>query len=282
VLVIFRLVVSDIDGTLLDEQGMLRRQTRRAVQKVQKAGILFALATSRRWTGAEPVAHALGFPMPLIIYDGIQIRSFPSGEVMYEESLNSVVAGQAVLALASRHLTPILQYSDSQVERLVVGILPDESPHPSSHTARYLSTFKNQVQELPLDELAHPFADPLRLATFGPYDQLAAVTEELARLECGWQILPQGSYGTAELTVFAPGVSKGAATLELCRQVGISKEEVFTIGDGPNDLTLLRAGGLGVAMGNASAEVKAVARAIAPSNQENGLAVAIEQFVLSS
>ena len=280
-LVIFRLVVSDIDGTLLDEQGMLRRQTRRAVQKVQKAGISFALATSRRWTGAEPVAHALGFPMSLIIYDGIQIRSFPSGEVMYEEGLDSVVAGQAALALASRHLTPILQYSDSQVERLVVGILPDESLHPS-HTARYLSTFKNQVQELPLDEMAHPFADPLRLATFGPYDQLAAVTEELAHLECGWQILPQGSYGTAELTVFAPGVSKGTATLELCRQLGISKEEVFTIGDGPNDLTLLRAGGLGVAMGNASLEVKAVARAIAPSNQENGLAVAIEQFVLSS
>jgi Cof subfamily protein (haloacid dehalogenase superfamily) len=281
VLVIFRLVVSDIDGTLLDEQGMLRQQTRRAVQKVQKAGIAFALATSRRWTGAEPVAHTVGFPMPLIIYDGIQIRSYPSGEVMAQEGLDSVVAGKAALALASRHLTPILQYSDSQVERLVVGLLPDESLHHSFHTGRYLSTFKHQVQELPLEEVAHPSVSPLRLATFGPYDQLIAVTEELAHLECGWQILPQGSYGAAELTVFAPGVSKGTATLELCRQLGISPEEVFAIGDGPNDLTLLRMAGLGVAMGNASAEVKAVARAVAPSNQENGVAVALEQFVLS-
>ena len=280
-LVIFRLVVSDIDGTLLDEQGMLRRQTRRAVQKVRKAGISFALATSRRWIGAEPVARALGFPMPLIIYDGIQIRFFPSGEVMAEEGLDSIVAGQAALAMASRHLTPILQYSDSQVERLVVGLLPDEFPHPSSDTTRYLTTFKNQVQELPLEEVAHPSVSPLRLVTFGPYDQLVTVTQELAHLECGWQILPQGSYGTAELTVFAPGASKGTATLELCRQLGISREEVFAIGDGPNDLTLLRTAGLGVAMGNASAEVKAAARAIAPSNQENGLAVAIEQFVLS-
>jgi hydroxymethylpyrimidine pyrophosphatase-like HAD family hydrolase len=220
--------------------------------------------------------------MPLIIYDGIQIRSFPGGQVMAEEGLDSVIAGQAVLALASHHLTPILQYSDSQAERLVVGLLPDESPHPSSHTARYLSTFAHQVQELSLEEVAHPSANPLRLATFGPYEQLVAAAEELARLECGWQILPQGSYGTAELTVFAPNVSKGTATLELCRQLGISQEEVFAIGDGPNDLTLLRMAGMGVAMENASAEVKAAARAVAPSNRENGVAVAIEQFVLSS
>jgi Cof subfamily protein (haloacid dehalogenase superfamily) len=279
---IFRLVVSDIDGTLLDEQGMLHRQTRRAVHRVQKAGISFALATSRRWTGAEPVARALGFPMPLIIYDGIQIRSFPSGAVMAEECLDGGVAGQAALALASHHLTPILQYSDSQVERLVVGLVPEESPHPSSHSALYLSTFKNQVQEVSLEEAAHPTVSPLRLATFGPYDQLVAVTEELAQLKCGWQVLPQGSYGAAELTVFAPDVSKGSATLELCRQLGISPEEVFAIGDGPNDLMLLGTAGLGVAMGNASDEVKAAARAVAPTNQEHGFAVAIEQYVLSS
>jgi hydroxymethylpyrimidine pyrophosphatase-like HAD family hydrolase len=68
----------------------------------------------------------------------------------------------------------------------------------------------------------------------------------------------------------------------LCRQLGIAPEEVFAIGDGSNDLTLLRTAGLGVAMGNASAEVKAAARAIVPSNQENGVVVALEQFVLSS
>jgi Cof subfamily protein (haloacid dehalogenase superfamily) len=279
--VIFRLVVSDIDGTLLDEQGMLRHQTRQVVQKVQKAGILFALATSRRWTGAEPVAHAMGFPMPLIIYDGIQIRSYPSGEVMSQEALDSVVAGQAALAMANRHLTPILQYSDALVERLVVGLLPDEPSHRSTFTGHYLSTFKHQVQEVPLEEVAHPSVNPLRLVTFGPYDHLVAVTDELAHLECGWQILPEGSYGAAELTVFAPGVSKGTATLELCRQLSISPEEVVAIGDGPNDLTLLRMAGLGVAMGNASAEVKSVAQAIVPSNQENGVVVALEQFVLS-
>jgi Cof subfamily protein (haloacid dehalogenase superfamily) len=282
VLVIFRLVVSDIDGTLLDEQGMLRRQTRRVVQKVHEAGITFALATSRRWTGAEPVAHELGFPMPLIIYDGIQIRAFPSGEVMAEEGLDGVVAGQAALAMASHHLPPILQYGDSLAERLVVGLLPDESSLSSSQAGRYLSTFKNQVQELPLEVAARPTTNPLRLVTFGPVDQLVAVTEDLARLHCGWQILPQGRYGTPELTVFASNVSKGTATLELCRQLGISRQEVFAIGDGSNDLTLLSVAGLGVAMGNASAEVKAAAQAEAPSNQRNGVAAAIEQFVLSN
>jgi Cof subfamily protein (haloacid dehalogenase superfamily) len=277
----FRLVVSDIDGTLLDEQGTLTAKTRRVVHRVQRAGVMFALATSRRWTGAQPVARALGLRGPLIIYDGIQTRSFPSGDVIAEECLDSTLAGQAVRAMAEHHLQPIFQYSNPQAERLVVGKSP-ESRDSALYTARYLSTFSSQVQEVSLDELVSSPPSPLRIVAFGAYEQLLAVSAELDRLKCGWQVLPHGSYGAAELTIFALGASKGAATQSLCRKLGISPEEVFAIGDGLNDITLLQVAGLGVAMANADDEVKAVARVVAPSNQENGAAAAIERFVLSS
>jgi Cof subfamily protein (haloacid dehalogenase superfamily) len=277
----FRLVVSDIDGTLLDEQGTLTAKTRRVVQRVQWAGIRVALATSRRWTGAHPVAQALGLRGPLIIYDGIQTRSFPSGEVIAEECLDSDLAGQAAQLMTEHHLQPIFQYSNPQVERLVVG-KPHESPDSELYTARYLSTFSSQVQEVPLEELVSSPPSPLRMVAFGAYEQLISVSAELDQLKCGWQVLPHGSYGAAELTVFARGASKGAATQSLCRKLGILPEEVFAIGDGLNDITLLQLAGLGVAMANADDEVKAVARVVALSNQENGAATAIERFVLSA
>jgi Cof subfamily protein (haloacid dehalogenase superfamily) len=277
----FRLVVSDIDGTLLDEQGTLTAKTRRVVQRVQRAGIRFVLATSRRWTGAQPVAQALGLRGPLIIYDGIQTRSFPSGEVLAEECLDSDLAGQAAQVLAEHHLQPIFQYGTPQVERLVVG-KPPESPDAALYTTGYLSTFSSQVQEVPLEELVSSPPSPLRMVAFGAYEQLLTVSAELDRLKCGWQVLPQGSYGASELSVFAQGASKGAAAQSLCRKLGISPAEVFAIGDGLNDITLLQLAGLGVAMANADEEVKAVAQVMALSNKENGAAMAIERFVLSS
>jgi Cof subfamily protein (haloacid dehalogenase superfamily) len=278
--VTFRLVVSDIDGTLLDEQGILTAETRGAVMAVEKAGICFALATSRRWTGARPIAQALGLSMPLIIYDGIQTRQFPGGEVLDEQHLDSVKAEQAALVMAKHHLQPILQYGDRHSEHLVVGLLPDGQSH-SNHAAQYLSNFVDQVQEAPLEALARLESNPLRLVAFGVYDHLLAAAEEIAGLECGWQILPFGSYGAAELSVFAPAASKGTATAALCRQLGILREEVLAIGDGPNDVSLLSAAGFGVAMANGSQDVKAIAQAIAPSNQENGVAVAIARYVFS-
>jgi hydroxymethylpyrimidine pyrophosphatase-like HAD family hydrolase len=241
---------------------------------------MFALATSRRWTGAQPVARALGLRGPLIIYDGIQTRSFPSGEVIAEECLDSGSRRAGCPGGDEHHLQPIFQYSNPQVERLVVG-KSQESLTPLC-TPGYLSTFSSQVQEVPLDELVSSPPSPLRIVAFGAYEQLLAVSAELDRLKCGWQVLPQGSYGAAELTVFALGASKGAATQSLCRKLGISPEEVFAIGDGLNDITLLQVAGLGAAMANADDEVKAVARVVAPSNQENGAAAAIERFVLSS
>jgi hydroxymethylpyrimidine pyrophosphatase-like HAD family hydrolase len=233
------LVVSDIDGTLLDNQGKLTAETH-----------------------------------------GIQTRQFPGGEVLDEQHLDAGKAGQAALVMARHHLQPILQYGDRHSERLVVGLLPDGHLRPN-YAAHYLSNFAHQVQEVPLEDVAHSQVNPLRLVAFGLYDRLLAASAEIAVLDCGWQILPFGSYGAAELTVFAARTSKGTATVALYQKLGIPREEVLAIGDGPNDVSLLSAAGLGVAMANGSQEVKAIAQALAPSNQENGVAVAIQRYVFS-
>jgi Cof subfamily protein (haloacid dehalogenase superfamily) len=277
----FRLVVSDIDGTLLDDDGMLTERTQQVVYAVREAGIPFVLATSRRWTGTQPVAQSLGLhDVPLIIYDGTQTRCFPNGNVMAEWWLDAGVAQQAAEIIASHRLQPILQLSNAQAERLIVGKLPANSKTHTSFATRYLADYAHQVTEMAIEEFSQLEEHPLRLVAFGAYEHLLIAARKMVPLQCGVQVLPSGSYGAAELTVFSSHASKGMAMQKLCRQLGIRREEVFAIGDGVNDMALLQMAGFGVAMGNAADEIKAAARAVAPTNQEDGAAAAIERYVL--
>jgi hypothetical protein len=103
----------------------------------------------------------------------------------------------------------------------------------------------------------------------------------LAHIYAGRQLLLTGSYGLAELTVFARTASKGGALIHLAEHFGIALGETLAIGDGLNDVSMLRAAGLGVAMGQAPRRVRAVANAATASNAEDGFALALDRYVLS-
>ena len=235
-----------------------------------------ALATARRWTGAEPIARALGAVRPLILYDGALRRGFPGGAVEAVEPLASDVAREAAGRIVAAGLRVVAQYSLSAGERMVVTA---ETPH-GEWMESYLTMFTQQVRYRPLDTLLTVFQKPLRLVSFGPIETLRALVDSLADLPVGRQILPVGSYGVAELTVFAPGVSKGAALTRLAADLGVPVAETLAIGDGVNDISMLRAAGLGVAMGHAAPHVRAAADAVTASNVEDGAARAIERYAL--
>jgi hydroxymethylpyrimidine pyrophosphatase-like HAD family hydrolase len=93
-------------------------------------------------------------------------------------------------------------------------------------------------------------------------------------------LLLLGNYGVAELTLFSSAVSKGNALTILARHLDIPLEETMAIGDGANDISMLRAAGLGVAMGQAPRRVRAMADMVTTSNAEDGLARAVEQYAL--
>ncbi len=273
-----RLVASDVDGTLLDPNGEMTPRTRETLVRLQQAGVTFALATSRRWTGAIPVAQQLDFTAPLILYDGALIREFPSGDVLRAETLDRDRAQMATEVLAAHEVQPIAQYCDATGEYLRVA---DSAKHPE-WTDDYLTRFATQIRYVGLDQLCEWDPAPLRVVAFGPVTVLRRAAVALAHIHAGRQLLLTGSYGMAELTVFARMVSKGDALAHIAEHYSVTLRESLAIGDGLNDISMLRAAGLGVAMGHAPRRVRAVADAITASNEEDGFALALERYVLSA
>jgi Cof subfamily protein (haloacid dehalogenase superfamily) len=274
----YRLVASDLDGTLLDPQGDISPRTRRIVAKMTKAGVTLALATARRWTGAILVAEALDLrDAPVIVYDGAQTRLYPSGEILFANLLPAERAQAVAEILADYELQPIAQYGDEHGERLLVAANPS---HPE-WSAEYLDRFGDQETEVPVRDLCRGRPDPVRVVAFAPISPLRRAAVELSALGCGRQLLLAGSYGMAELTIFARNASKGAALVTLADRLGIPLAETLAIGDGTNDASLLRAAGTGVAMAHAPRRIRALADAVTASNAEDGAAMAIERWVLA-
>lgn len=271
-----RLVVTDVDGTLLDPGGCLTPRTREVIQALTTSGVTLALATGRRWTGASVAASSFDFLGPMIHMDGAMIRMYPDGEMLHSAPLDRVIAQRAAEAMARYGLQPIAQYSDHTDDFLHVS---QEAAHPE-WTATYLPAFQHQTRYLPVAQLCDIAVDPIRLAAFAPLSILRRVAVDLASHDCGRQLLLLGNYGVAELTLFSSAVSKGNALTLLARHLDIPLEETMAVGDGANDISMLRAAGLGVAMGQAPRRVRAMADVVTTSNAEDGLARAVEQYAL--
>lgn len=271
-----RLVAADLDGTLLDAAGRVSAATRDTVRALREAGVTLALATARRYTGAAPAAEELGHLGPVIVYDGALSCAYPSAEPLGREALPAPVARAAAAVIAAHGLRPLAQYWDAAAERLCVG----PAVSGAAHEATYLAHYTQQITELPLEQLCADGEHPLRLVAFGPLAQLMGAAHDLRHTACGVQVLPMGSYGTAELTVFSPAASKGAALRALARRLDIPLEATFAIGDGLNDRSLFAAAGFSVAMEGAPGELLRLADAVAPPNDRDGAATALRRYVL--
>ncbi len=274
----YQLVALDLDGTALTSDGQISRRLLRAVREARARGVVVTVATARRWFGASPFAEALGVKGPIIIYDGALARGFPDGEVALSHPLDPQVAQRAAEALVSRGMQVVAQSSGASGEWMLVN----EGGKNTQWMRSYLQHFKDQIRYAPLSDFKRLAPETLRLVSFGPEKRLQAALDALGDVSVGRQILPMGSYGSGELTVFSPGASKGAGLRWLAQRLGIPLEQTLAIGDGVNDLSMLRMAGLGVAMGNAAPEIRAEANAVTATNDDDGVARAIERYILDA
>lgn len=271
-----RLLALDIDGTILLPDGSLSQRVKRAIGEAQARGIVVALATARRWNGAQALAQELGLTGALILYDGALICDALSGVASLRRTLDPAQAQVAAQMMGVHELQVIAQYRDAQGERLLVSADP---PHPQ-WTRSYLERFAQQTTYFALDDLAALAPQMLRLCAFGQFDPLRVAFDALGESPLGRQIMPMGSYNEAELTVFAPEASKGEGIRWLAQRLDIPLAQTMAMGDGVNDISMLQAAGLGVAMGNAAPEVRLAADAVTADNAEDGAALAIERYAL--
>ncbi len=273
-----RLIALDIDGTLLDSRWQLSEANRAAIAEATRRGIEVALVTGRRYDFAMPVARELDSPLTMIVNNGALIRS-KEGRTHLRHLLPRSTA-QQVLELTRPWREGAAVIFDRPLEnQLMLEVLdPDDS-------MRY--TYYSRNKEF--IGLANPLEsclteDPIQVMFSGKVDAMrnaeaalraAPFVEEFALAATCYE-----SKDFAMIDVINPVCSKGSSLAEWAAVRGFTREEVMAVGDNHNDLEMLSFAGIPVVMGNGVAALKAYGWHETGTNDENGVALAIEQFAL--
>jgi Cof subfamily protein (haloacid dehalogenase superfamily) len=273
-----RLIAIDIDGTLLDRTGNIPAENRRAIAAALDRGIEVALVTGRGFTFARPVAERLGLPVVLVASNGAIVRR-QDGTTVLRRLMPLAVAREVLAETAGYRAEAAVVFDRPAAGQLVSGGL--DWTHPSR--AGYYGKYGALISEtLPLEECL--IEDPVEVMFNGGVDRMR---ELIARLEAA----PAASryavsfveYTWRDFTlvdVLGAGVTKGTTLAEWARSLGFTREAVMAVGDNYNDREMLAYAGIGVAMGNSVAELLHGAFHVTGTNDEAGLAQAIERFAL--
>ncbi len=271
-----RMIVIDIDGTLLTPEGSITTRSLEAIQAAQQARIVITLATARRYCNTVSIANELGLSAPLILYDGAIIIQHPQKAILHRHLLPAYVGQQAVDVLIRHNIQPVVHPFKDTGEEIWTGPSDFDNPWVDA----YFASFPIQVHRMPFETLCTGHPDPIRVVAFASEEVIHSLLPEVTALECSWTITRRGNYGSAELAIMNPSCSKASGVIELAQYLSVPLEQIMAIGDNNNDIEMLRTVGWGVAMGQASEAVKTAARAITASNQEDGVAQAIQYYAL--
>jgi Cof subfamily protein (haloacid dehalogenase superfamily) len=283
------LLALDLDGTLLDSRGHISERNRVAIDSARELGVHVALVTGRRFRDSRPVALELGLDVPLISHNGALTKHAATLQTVSVLPL-PLAAARDALRVGRANGADVLLSDDYEG----LGVLVyDHIRGGNSAAHRYISWARRihgeeegarAVQQVnSLEEyLDH---DPIHLAFSGGYEEMDKL-EEVLKAELGSSVKILGTkYLEQDFTlidVVNPAASKGAGVAAAAAELGVSREEIMAIGDNYNDLEMLLFAGTGVVMANAPLSLREIA-GLHPtaSNREDGVAAAIEQFILS-
>lgn len=263
----YRLLACDIDDTLVRFPHPPSQRVVRAIQAAVDAGVRVALVTGRAFRRARPIAEQLGLSTPIICNHGGSIRSGMDGSTIHRETLSRALTAEIVFWLQTQNVGTLLFDGD----RVICNCTPQQVVADFR-----VYTVGEHVTYAP-DLSAHiPEQTEIILNTSLDHDLLAGV---YAGAQQRWgkatRVLFSHPFGVDVM----PHCSKSAALAWLAQHWGIAREQVLAIGDGGNDADMLDWAGLGVAMGDGSAEAIAAANVIAPSFVEDGAAWTIERYL---
>jgi Cof subfamily protein (haloacid dehalogenase superfamily) len=262
-----RLIALDLDGTLIGDDLVIHQRVRVAIAQAQARGVAVTIVTGRMFAAARPFAHVLGITGPIVCYQGAGIFDVGSGMLLAQTDVAQDVT-RDVLARAKADHFHAQCYAD---DRLYVDEI-------NRFSKRY--TDLAQVEPVLVASLADAFHDRPTMKIV-LVDEPARAT---AYVETMKAYLGTRAYVTRSAPDFVeildPHVDKGRALGFVAAHHGVALDEVLAVGDSWNDLPLLQAAGIGVAMGSAPAEVLAQADAVVADVAHDGVAEAIERFVL--
>ena len=261
------LVLSDVDGTLVTHDKRLAPATIEAVRRLREHGIGFTVASSRPAFGLRMLVEPLALNLPMGAFNGGALVAPPDLTPIEQHLVPPHAAARAIEVLTSFGV-------DIWVFTSTEWLLRDpEGP--------YVERERRTVQSEP--GVVERF-DEFLSATL----KIVGASADFARLaecEAAMRTALAGAASAVRsqpyyLDVTAPGLDKGTVLDALSRRLGIPLDEIAAIGDMENDLPMLGKAGFAIAMGNAPPEVKAAADAVTLTNDEDGVAAAIDRFIL--
>ncbi len=267
-----RLCALDVDGTLINSDLEITQAVGRAVDALEKSGVIPAIVTGRTVKELEVLRARFPFLRYFIVSNGAYAFDAASDECFYRNLLPLELAKSVV--------------SEAQKYPVMIEVYADGASHVDAAAWANKAAYR-------LAFLSHPSLGPARIPTEDVGAFLADRTSDVEKLYISFEHLatlknsmrfvksPVDLFVSIHdgLEVNQRGVEKGAGLKALCGRLGILPEETAAIGDGFADIPMLRCAGLPIAMGNAAEEVKSAVRLIAPDNDHDGAAWAIQQVL---
>lgn len=261
-----RLVAFDLDDTLLRDDQTISQRNIETVQRAQRAGIYVTAATGRMYPSALPFCKQLGITTPILLCQGAQLIDPVSGKEWYRREI-SVEQAHAIIALAEENGVYVQTYAEdgirfaheceesrlySRISAVPGKAVGDLTAYTTEPTVKMLCIGENKKLVELWDKAKERFGDTLEIAISKPF----------------------------YLEFTHPRANKGEALLALGEMLGVAQPEIMAIGDSHNDMSMLRAAGVSVAVGNAPDVIKEQCTYVVGTNMEDGVAEAIEKWVL--
>jgi HAD-superfamily hydrolase, subfamily IIB len=282
-----RLLALDLDGTLLNSRGELSERNRRAIADARAAGVRVAVVTGRRFRDARPLALELGLDVPVISHNGALTKHARTLETV-NATLLPLEAAREVLRVGREESMDAMVSDDPHGKGLLIY---DHISEGNYALAKYIAWSRRihgeeaveAVRRVPsLEEyLDHA---PVHISFSGQCATMKSLRERLtAEIGDAIRVLST-EYPRQDFTlldILNPAASKGAGVDAAAREYGLTREEVMAVGDNFNDLEMLHYAGTGILMGNADAALRELVNFhVTATNDEDGVAVAIEKFIL--
>ena len=268
----YKLLVLDVDGTLLNDEREISKRTLAALLKVQQMGVRIVLASGRPTYGLMPLAKTLelgnygGF---VLSYNGCQIIKAQNGEILFERRINP-------------EMLPYLE-KKARKNGFAIFTYHDDTLITDSPDNEYIKNeaLLNNLKIIREDEFSTAI-------DFAPCKCMLVSDKEkaLIGLEQHWEKRLAGTLDAFRsepyfLEVVPCGVNKANTLGALLEHLGVTREEVIAVGDGVCDVTMLQLAGVGAAMGHSQDSVKVCADYVTASNEEDGVALAVEKLILA-
>lgn len=264
------MIAIDVDDTLMNSRQQLSERNERAIKAAIAAGVRVSLATGKTWSSTRDIIQRTGINAPGVYIQGLAVYQ-PDGELLQQQTLPPHVCRQIITFAEDRGFKVVAYCGDRLLTRATSPDVDWLSEKYNEPALEPVGALQNILDEIPVNKL------------------LVIKKDDVPRVRAiRWQLERQLD-GRARIVdvmipdmieILPPNVSKGGTVRALLKSLGIQPENLLAIGDGKNDIEMIQMAGIGVAVANANDALKAMADHVVASHDDDGVAEAIDRFVL--